>query len=544
MAYQEATGILAFDVPELFKPMVQCISEIQERFDEEKSAMMKDLNQDPMPHFTQKQIDDTTQFLSAALDAMQSVIDNFTPEALKLMSEETLRMQLEKSRESARHLAILFGDRSTTFDARSMKGKLVEFQASPQSCEIRERLQSLQSFLATFGQSKWLGQVFATEEFQKSQAVVLALLKGLLTPLEPELPETKAPCQLLVSGMTEHACILNQQYEPSNFINGKQAWLGQKDKYCLFWIPSYKGSGGAPLGKPMWLIDTSTHSNKACGYCYCEGDDPAGHAWKVTRYGGANAPTVTKISSPQAHNHVNSPDSAAAPYVSHRKPSSKHIDVPNPLATIQAMRQTEGEGCIEKLQCLGMMCEELARIFKDQEKNKANVKQQMEMKMASLKSFVMTLNRVPEVLNRYLLVRLGEIDVEGATVLKQWITHDEATQVHKMLEAFRDEAIYERAIRDFASRGSISSWKLAGSDRIESAKDYLFASSVGQSSQAAFSNEQDDAGEQQVDIEPHDESTASAQHETKRKVSHRQRKRQAKFWASVPRTPSSATHQS
>lgn len=113
--------------------------------------------------------------------------------------------------------------------------------------------------------------------------------------------------------------------------------------------------------------------------------------------------------------------------------------------------------------------------------------------MTSLKAFAAALKRVPEVLNQYVLVRLGETHVKDLSVLKPWISHEEATQVHRMLEAFRDEAIYERAVREIASRGS-GSWQ-----EIASGKEYLFANSVGQACEDKQSEEDGDDHDQQVD---------------------------------------------
>merc|ERR1712129_542877 len=101
--------------------------------------------------------------------------------------------------------------------------------------------------------------------------------------------------------------------------------------------------------------------------------------------------------------------------------------------------------------------------------------------MAALKVFAEALNRVPEVLKQYVLGRFGDIDhdVEDLTMLKGWVTQNEATHVHKMLETFRDEAIYERAIRTLSSRTNLS-LQLPGSESVTSAKEYLFVNSVGQ----------------------------------------------------------------
>merc|ERR1711966_548355 len=119
-------------------------------------------------------------------------------------------------------------------------------------------------------------------------------------------------------------------------------------------------------------------------------------------------------------------------------------------------------------------------MFEEDKHKKQELQALLEAKMTQLKTFAEVLNRVPEVLKQYVLVRLGDIDLQDLSEVKSWVTHDEATNVHKMLEAFRDEAIYERAVRDVAARSSSGlSW--TGSDE-GSAKEYLFVNSVGRPS--------------------------------------------------------------
>jgi len=173
----------------------------------------------------------------------------------------------------------------------------------------------------------------------------------------------------------------------------------------------------------------------------------------------------------------------------------------------------------QKLKCLSEVCARLSLISEDDEQKRIGMQKQLEKKMAALKVFAEALNRVPEVLNQYVLVRLGDIDVENLTLLKDWITHDEATRAHKMLETFRDEAIYERAVRASSSRAS-SCWQVPGSESVASAKEHLFAKSG-------------------LSLGEHPQENSRI-----RKASHRQRTRRAKWVASIPRTPSSGTHQS
>lgn len=125
-------------------------------------------------------------------------------------------------------------------------------------------------------------------------------------------------------------------------------------------------------------------------------------------------------------------------------------------------------------------------------------------------------------------------------MLKNWITHEEAVCVHKMLEAFRDEAIYERAVRDLASRAN-SCWHVTGAESDASAKEYLFMNSVGQAGEPPGDEEY---GESHNQADSHLDSNPLGTSGGKGKPSHRQRKRRANFFASMPRTPSSGTYQS
>merc|ERR1711920_380620 len=110
--------------------------------------------------------------------------------------------------------------------------------------------------------------------------------------------------------------------------------------------------------------------------------------------------------------------------------------------------------------------------------------------------------------------------------------------VHKMLEAFRDDAIYERAVRDVASRSN-SSWHVADTASLASAKEYLFAKFMGEALEGSADEEEDEQDHEDTAEDAKDNNDPTAE---KRKSSHRQRKRMAKakskFYATIPRTPS------
>jgi hypothetical protein len=226
-------------------------------------------------------------------------------------------------------------------------------------------------------------------------------------------------------------------------------------------------------------------------------------------------------------------------------PSSAPRHAPNPPQYVQGKEQ----GHIDDLHCLGELCKKLAEIFREDSQKRADMQLSLTTKMDKLKSFVDVLNHVPEVLNRYVLVRLADVEGQDLAVLKKWITHAEATQVEKMLEAFRDEATYERATRDQASRSS-TSWQFAGSDGVASGKAYLFAKSIDDLGSDYTEEDADSNGEDHAH-DARDEPAISnvegnpcASDPKTHRPGHRQLKRRAKYWASMPRTPSSATGQS
>lgn len=89
------------------------------------------------------------------------------------------------------------------------------------------------------------------------------------------------------------------------------------------------------------------------------------------------------------------------------------------------------------------------------------------MKMSSLREFAEVLVSVPQVLNQYVLARIGELSGTDLQVLKKWITYSEATSVHQMLEKFRDVSVKEQAKRELMQQlgraptsGPPSTWEL------------------------------------------------------------------------------------
>ena len=73
------------------------------------------------------------------------------------------------------------------------------------------------------------------------------------------------------------------------------------------------------------------------------------------------------------------------------------------------------------------MASKLEAVFKRDEETRIEAKKQLHTKTLHLKAFADSLNQIPQVLNTYALLRLGEYNAE-----------QEATEAHKMLEAFKE----------------------------------------------------------------------------------------------------------
>mmetsp|Transcript_3856 Transcript_3856/g.4473 ORF Transcript_3856/g.4473 Transcript_3856/m.4473 type:complete len:137 (-) Transcript_3856:17-427(-) len=105
------------------------------------------------------------------------------------------------------------------------------------------------------------------------------------------------------------------------------------------------------------------------------------------------------------------------------------------------------------------MSEVLAKSFREDLQARKAAEKELAKKMNLLKQFVESANEVPKVLRRFLLIRAG--DLGDISELKAWVGKEEADQVHKMLEEFRDEVNEEKVIRRMnlkraASEGSWS----------------------------------------------------------------------------------------
>lgn len=76
--------------------------------------------------------------------------------------------------------------------------------------------------------------------------------------------------------------------------------------------------------------------------------------------------------------------------------------------------------------------------------------QQLEHKMVALKHFTQTLTELPKVMRCFILLRIDSFNDYEA--LKAWVSQEEATNAHQILERFRDEAIEEKAFRRLVGR--------------------------------------------------------------------------------------------
>lgn len=104
------------------------------------------------------------------------------------------------------------------------------------------------------------------------------------------------------------------------------------------------------------------------------------------------------------------------------------------------------------------MSEALATAFRQDVAVRKAAEKELEKKMDLLKDFAESVNEVPQVLRRFLLIRAGSID--DIEQLKAWVNQEEADEVHKMLEEFRDEVNEEKVLRRLKKKGTASegSW--------------------------------------------------------------------------------------
>jgi hypothetical protein len=106
----------------------------------------------------------------------------------------------------------------------------------------------------------------------------------------------------------------------------------------------------------------------------------------------------------------------------------------------------------DKLKVLARTSERITEMVKAEEERLANAKKNLDGKMEDLCDFANVLSEMPPVLGTYLLTRLGDIKDADLSTFKTWFPESEAHRVHDMLEAFRDAAIQEKAVRAMMAR--------------------------------------------------------------------------------------------
>lgn len=177
----------------LFTPLEQCIEEARE-------DIVKEANKDPLPQFTSRDIQDTTDFLNAAITAMDSFASTFAAAGadLKAISDHQLQTQQQKVRESSRCLGVLLAGTRAEFSGMESTLAITETE---QVGETRAQLDKLHSFVQTFGHAEWLGIMLATEEFSEKKAMAEKMLEGLLQPSKVSLENMPAVDELLQSAL-------------------------------------------------------------------------------------------------------------------------------------------------------------------------------------------------------------------------------------------------------------------------------------------------------------------------------------------------------
>jgi len=112
-------------------------------------------------------------------------------------------------------------------------------------------------------------------------------------------------------------------------------------------------------------------------------------------------------------------------------------------------------GSPEKMLALARISQGLADAFALQALQRSEVRKQFDQKIKALQHFAETLALLPPVLNMYTFTHLGEMAMDNS-VLKEFTSREEATVAHRSLEAFRDAAVREQAVRE-AREGMMAS---------------------------------------------------------------------------------------
>lgn len=500
---QAPTGITSFDVPEMLKPMSDCVQSVQDRINRSKLLMLAEMHRDPVPQFSAENVKSATQFLSKAGGAMQSIIDGFKAESLATADEDAIKIMQSKCRESARKLVLLFGESGSKFQGDHMKGQLVSIQESSQVQEVRERLASLKSFFDTFATANWMGQLFAMQDFRKEFDIVLGLLNGLLNPQRALLDNVEV--QVTVTKVNNELSAVAQKLQQLQQERGRRQNYGCYNQY------NQTHSTKFPETPPEHLHGSARK----------EWSD----LWVQWRH--LHTLWGTRPNPDHGHCHVK--------VATRPNPLSAHVSVTTSEFTSKPL-----------LEQLTNMCSELRDILQEDERKKHEMQTCLQVKMSNLADFAKVLNGIAGIVKRYVLTHLADIGKDDLSIVKKWITEEEATEVHQTLEAFRDDAIEELATRRamnkiLQKKQSDGSWQFAaGSDSAASMKEYLFRNSVGYA-QGEKIEEVSEGNECGDDLGHDNDKDNNPGHSSKQKLSKHQRERRAKFRSTIPRTPSDVT---
>ncbi|CAE8581884.1 unnamed protein product [Polarella glacialis] len=176
-------GTIIGDTPDLFKPML-------ESFQSARESLSEELNTDPAPDFTCKEILDTTTWLKSIVGAMEEHSNAFSKGQCSGIDDATLQRNQALARETSRQLTLLLADKSKPFSGSKLECQVVEFVKDAQCQEIRQNLADFEKFLDHFSDSKWLGS-FIAPEFANEKEIAVRLLKSLQNPVKRELPGCK-----------------------------------------------------------------------------------------------------------------------------------------------------------------------------------------------------------------------------------------------------------------------------------------------------------------------------------------------------------------
>ena len=91
---------------------------------------------------------------------------------------------------------------------------------------------------------------------------------------------------------------------------------------------------------------------------------------------------------------------------------------PNPLKGPSHV-PAQGASTEAILTCLWRQCVTLSEILKEDQQKMADMQRKLNAKMTALKEFATVLNRIPAVLNLYVLVRLSDVSARDSDMLKK-----------------------------------------------------------------------------------------------------------------------------